>query len=335
MKIINNKKIIGPILIVLPKFIGDVINTLPALELLSKLYPKQSICVLARPYLCELLKKTTISNLQIIEDKRDAAFQKQSLLSLAKYLKSYNFSLAILFRGSLREAILCRLARIKLTVGYAQNLRSGLLSHALKLNPCHHYIHRYCRLVNDTHGQPFNDYSLPTLVPSPLEKALPSNSLLKIGLYFGGENKGSRHYPIGLSQQILTQYADQFPCHFYLFGDKTESKDNARLQQRCTDKNIQLTDLSGATTLPVLIDYIAVMDLMISIDSGPMHMACAVNTPCVALVGFGTSAWSSVEPKNNAFKVIRNTSKSLIEANIITSITPKSVVIAGKKLLER
>ena len=116
-------------------------------------------------------------------------------------------------------------------------------------------------------------------------------------------------------------------------GDEAEGKDNACLHHNHHD--IQITDLSGKTTLPLLIDSIAVMDLMISIDSGPMHMACAVGTPCIALVGFGTSPWSIVEPKNDNFVAIRNSSTSLIESDIITSITPHSIVKAGLQLLNR
>ena len=335
MKIINPNHITGPLLVVLPKFIGDVINTLPALELLSKLYPEQHIYLLARPHLIELLQKTTIPNIEIIEDNRYTKGQKQSLWHLASRLKGYRFSFALLMRGSLREAILCKLAGIQHVIGYAQNLRSGFLSHALKLNPCHHYIHRYCRLVNDTHGQPFDTYSAPKLRSSPLKSPLPDNSTLKIGLYFGGQNKGSRHYPKELAQQVITQLTKQLQCQFYVFGDQSESQDNACLQHAHYHHEIQITDLSGKTTLPILIDSIAVMDLMISIDSGPMHMACAVGTPCIALVGFGTSPWSIVEPKNDNFIAIRSNSTSLIESDIITSITPHSIVKAALRLLNR
>ncbi|KAF7768774.1 heptosyltransferase II [Pseudoalteromonas citrea] len=317
----------------LPKFIGDVINTLPALTLLSELYPNQTIFLLARPHLCELLKKTDIKNIKVIEDNRTSKLELHSLLHLTKQLRDYHFSLALLFRGSLREAILCKFAGIQHIIGYAQNLRSGLLSHSLKLNPCHHYIHRYCRLVNDTHGKPFDTYSVPKLLPQPPSSSVLNNSTLKVGLYFGGQNKGSRHYPKELARQVVILLKEQVQCHLYIFGDLSESSDNADLQQALNLSDTQITDLSGKTTLSTLIDTIAVMDLMISIDSGPMHMACAVNTPCVALVGFGTSPWSLVEPKNDNFIAAKNSSKSLIEPDIIASITPHSIVKAGRMLL--
>ncbi len=181
---IKKEAISGPILAVLPKFIGDAINTLSAIELIRKLYPDNEIYLLARPYIVELLARDEFYNIKVIADERYGE-AKLSVFSLAKQLKQHQFSMAVLFRGSLSEALLARLAGIKTIIGYAQNGRKPLLSHPLNLNVNHHYLLRYCRLINETHGDCFEQFNIPKLTYREIESTTVNNDKPIIGLYFG------------------------------------------------------------------------------------------------------------------------------------------------------
>ena len=113
---IKKEAISGPILAVLPKFIGDAINTLSAIELIRKLYPDNEIYLLARPYMVELFARDKFYNIKVITDERFGE-AKLSMFSLAKKLKQHKFSMAVLFRGSLSEALLAKLAGMKTVIG--------------------------------------------------------------------------------------------------------------------------------------------------------------------------------------------------------------------------
>ena len=334
VKAVSKEKIKGPILVVLPKFIGDAINTLSAIELLRKLYPKNDIYLLVRPFMVSIFARDQFYNVKIIPDDRFSD-RKLSIFAMARYLKNYQFSMSVLFRGSLSEALLSKLARIKTVIGYAQNGRTPLLTHPLKLNTNHHYLLRYCRLINDTHDTFFEEFNIPKLTHQRTKNNHLEDGKTKIGLYFGGVNKGTRHYPYEQAKHVLTLLNDALSPSFTLIGDKTEQADNQRLFQFTKSINTTCEDLTGQTSLTELVDYIAAFDLLISIDSGPMHMAAAVNTPCVAIVGQGTSPWSLVVPKAaNVLAVTAERSLKLNDELLVKDISAEHIVKLSQALIQ-
>lgn len=323
---IKKEAISGPILVVLPKFIGDAINTLSAIELIRKLYPDNEIYLLARPYMAELFVRDEFYNIKVVTDERYSE-AKLSVFSLAKKLKRTQFSMAVLFRGSFSEALLAKLAGIKTVIGYAQNGRKPLLSHPLNLNVNHHYLLRYCRLINETHGNGFEQFNIPKLTYREIESTTVNNDKPIIGLYFGGKNKGARHYPVEQAKQVVTLLNEKYLPNLILIGDKSEQADNLKLFEYANSLNMTCTDLTGKTSLTDLVDHIAALDLLISIDSGPMHMAAAVQTPCVAIVGQGTSPWSLVVPKTpNVIAATAEHSLQLNDSLLVQDINPENIV---------
>ncbi|MBH0019133.1 hypothetical protein I6F40_01910 [Pseudoalteromonas sp. SWXJ133] len=124
------------------------------------------------------------------------------------------------------------------------------------------------------------------------------------------------------------------PSHFILVGDNQETSENAKISQDLSDKNIDFQDLTGKTNLTELVDIISSVDLLITIDSGAMHIAAATKTAFVAVVGLGTSPWSIVEPKceNKIFLVANG--NSLNDAEIIKEISPEKKVETVFSLLK-
>ena len=67
-------------------------------------------------------------------------------------------------------------------------------------------------------------------------------------------------------------------------GDKTRRRNVAEVKPSCRPA-VRVADLSGQTTLRELAAVLAACDLVVSGDTGPMHLAVAVGTPVVALFG--------------------------------------------------
>ncbi|MBQ4811685.1 glycosyltransferase family 9 protein [Pseudoalteromonas luteoviolacea] len=331
-KVIVSNRLDGAVLAILPKFIGDAINTLPALALLKQLYPTQRICVLVRPHLTEIFSRASEYGLEVISDDRHCRSKHRGLYGMASQLKHQNFALAVLFRGSLTDAVLARLAGIKNVIGYAQNARRPFLSHAFKLNQCHHYIYRYCKLVNDAHGRPFTHFDTPKLTAQPSTLSL-SKAQCNIALYLGGKVKGTRYYPQHLAIQVVQHISTIKNINIFLLGDQSEQSDMTSLTSLAQSKGITLHNLAGSMSLAELVDNIGAMDAVISIDSGPMHIAAACGVPCVAIVGHGTSPWSLVAPKTENLIALTHKSTSLNEVDLIQDVSPEKIFQALSTLL--
>ncbi len=126
---------------------------------------------------------------------------------------------------------------------------------------------------------------------------------------------------------MVTLLNEKYLPNLILIGDKSEQADNLKLFDYASNLNMACTDLTGKTSLTELVDHIASFDLLISIDSGPMHMAAAVQTPCVAIVGQGTSPWSLVVPKTpNVIAATAEHSLQLNDSLLVQDINPENIV---------
>ncbi len=324
------------LLIVMPRFLGDAVTATSAVQMIRMLYPQNPIYLLTWPHVAQLFEQRDFFGCQVIVDSRYTK-PKQSLWRVARQLAGYNFSRVYHLRNSFSDALLCTFAGIRDQVGYAKNGRTPLLSQAFKLDPNFHYQYRYGNLVNQAHAQIFEQ--MPQIKLNAGKKSfVPSNTdgktAKQVVVYFGGRYKLSRHYPFALASQALFLLAAMLDCHFVLLGDGQEVAENAALAGYLQAQGIAVTDVTAQTTVAELADIIHASDLVFSIDSGQMHIAAALNIPYVAVIGFGTSPWSCVEPKVQQGIHLVSNSQVLDLDQQICQISPQQVAAAAKQLLQ-
>ncbi len=322
----------GPILVIMPRFLGDSVTATAAIRMLRELYPQEQICLLARPPVAGLFADEAVAGCKIIVDERFTT-KRRSLLNVALSLRPYRFAQVYHFRNSFADALLGKLAGIRHQVGYAKNGRTPLLTQAVKLDPNYHYQYRYCHLVNIAHRQPFSQ--MPEVQLFAGKSLLFSSQSRKVAVYFGGQYKLDRHYPYELACQALCQLSVLHSCHFVLLGDQQEVTDNAKLADYLRMEQLEVTDLTSKTTVPELVRTINSCDLLLTIDSGQLHIAAALKVPYVAVVGFGTSPWSCVEPKVSHGIHLTVNSLTLDLTTQITEISPQRIAEAADQLLRR
>jgi hypothetical protein len=108
---------------------------------------------------------------------------------------------------------------------------------------------------------------------------LPANTAL-VGL-LPGASQPERRWPPEQLAQAASRLLAQRPCHFFILGSAGEAPLGEAIAQRLPPGTATL--LLGRTSLPVLAAYLRRLDLLITNDTGPMHVAAAVGTPCLAM----------------------------------------------------
>lgn len=105
---------------------------------------------------------------------------------------------------------------------------------------------------------------------------------INAGAAYGEAKKWEAVYFVEIIAQFLAQN-----CVVVLFGNADDSGlcELQKLLEKYPQKSGNLLNLIGKTTIAELCDYIALLDLFITNDSGPMHIAAAFNVPIIAMFG--------------------------------------------------
>jgi lipopolysaccharide heptosyltransferase II len=319
------------ILVFMPNFIGDCVMATPALSLIKQLYPTKKIYLVCLPHISPMFERDT--SISVLNDPRVQYGKFKGGMKLINSLNKLNIELVFLLRNSAFEAIIAKLSGIKIAIGYNVDGSKFLLNYWLKINRNRHYINRYAHMVNLSHGKPFT-YLPETSLISKKSKIISEQEKLNIGCYFGGKVKSFRFYPTELSRQVLKSLSDIYTdASFYLLGDSKEKDCNEALRAANPEIKYKVVNTSGALSITELVDTISCFDILISIDSGPLHIAAALNIPYVAIVGLGTSPWSTVEPKNKNGHVLLGKGIKIEDESLIEEITPSQIGVAVKKFL--
>jgi heptosyltransferase-2 len=254
-----------------PNHLGDLVMALPALELAGA-----GAIVVRRP-LVPLLEMARLPG-RLIPLDRGAG----PLLQTAGAVRQGKYRRGVLLTPSLSSALLFRLAGVPERRGTASDGRSLLLTDAMSAGPLGK-VHRaavYLALVSG--GTPPSP-PVPRLTPGPTGQArwqsLAAGLDRPIGI-FPGSNASSRRWGPEQFRELIRRLT----THGYgtvIFGGPGERDLTALVAGG------QGVDLGGQTDLPTLTAGLAACRLLITNDSGPMHLAAAAGTRTVSLWGAG------------------------------------------------
>ena len=94
-----------------------------------------------------------------------------------------------------------------------------------------------------------------------------------------------------------------------------------------------LINLTARTTIEGFINTIANVDLIITIDSSALHIAAAVKTPFIALMGLSTSPTSTILPKVPLGRILKIENNLIREEDYIRNITPDLILKTISELI--
>jgi heptosyltransferase-2 len=294
-------------------WIGDVVMSLPALEALRARFPKAEIVVVAKSWVSELYWHHGAVTRQIVYSPEGQHRGPRGFRKLVQTLRAERFDLAILFQNAFHAAWMAWCSRTPVRVGYARDGRSSLLTDAIEAPPPAAYGHQSQYYLQLLFRAGLIDKPKPVqeirLAVAPAEKAWAVRHMIKLGLggprFLVGLNPGASFGPA--KRWLPQRYADladrligALHADVLIFGSRAE-KPLAEEIARAMKHTPMI--LAGETSLRQLMAVMGQCRLVISNDSGPMHVAAALGLPLVAI--FGSTDERATGPVGSRTRVIK------------------------------
>ena len=268
------------ILIRSPNWLGDAVMALPFLENLRTFYPNSYMAIWCRPYLIDLFRAYKGVDEIVIcpESLRD-------LLSVSFKLRK-RFDMCFLLPNSFSSALFAFLSHIPDRIGYRADGRGILLTKGIKPKRDVHQIDYYLNLLSILGFKPF--YCTPRL--NILADGEAERERLKRRFRWGER-------PIVFIPGAAYGPAKCWPAEkFASLAKKIKEKDILILgsikDRPIAKKIIGLTpnishifDLTGLTSLSSAMAIIKDSSIVITNDSGLMHVTAALDCPQIAIFG--------------------------------------------------
>ncbi len=319
------------ILIVRTDRIGDVILTTPAVEVLRKNFPHAKISMIVAAATRDLVEGNPYLNEVIMDDRKGVHRGMLGFWRLARLLRQRKFDLAVVFHTKRRTNAFCFLAGIPDRIGYHNNKWGFLLTKRIKdVRPLgEKHESEYClnvlRFLGIENGR--GQMSLP------LEKGAelwaedffrqchfePVERIVAIHLGASGPEK---RWPVERFAETMNSLQEKYPCQFVLIGA-------ADIQVLALDMKPLLKvpshDLTGQTSVSQLASLLKRCHLLISNDSGPVHVAAAVGTPVVSIFtrnqpGINWERWRPLSSNAKVVSVSPGSSDPIAVSDVLEAV---------------
>ena len=274
---------------------------------LKKSLPDCQIDVLAPSWSLALLERMPEVNKAIAMPLSHGQFGFFDRLKLGKKLRANHYDQAILLPNSWKSALIPFVANIPIRSGYIGECRWGLLNDARKLDKSvmTMTVQRFVALglTPDTANIP-PDCPTPRIVinedqqNSVIKKFKLTNSKKIVALCPGAEYGEAKRWPASYYAEVAkVKIAQGF--QIWLFGS---AKDQAIAEQINNQVEGACVDFTGQTSLAEAVDLMSLVDVVVTNDSGLMHVAAALDKKIIAI--YGSSDPGFTPPLNNKAHII-------------------------------
>ena len=289
-------------LIIAPSWIGDLIISQSLLKYLKKEYPNCQIDMIVRPELTNLVKMMPeVKNIYPLDIKhKEFGLIKRHIL--AKEIKKHLYSTSIILPNSFKSAIIPWLANIPIRIGYNRELRLFLLNKKYSLiKHKDSMVNRYLKLADGS----YSDVIRPSLLingdSSKLisRKYLINNSKKNIVLCPEAEYGSAKRWPINKWMQLANFYKEKDYNVYFLGKNKS-----LEIKYQNILKKDSIISLLGKTSLEEAAYILSIVDLVVTNDSGLMHITASVNTNLISIFGSSSPFYTPPLMKDQFGEVI-------------------------------
>lgn len=296
---------IKSILVIKPSSLGDIVHTLPAVAAIRDAHRDAEITWIINPEWATLLRgNSDVNHVHIFPRGDFAALDApRTFWPWLKKTRSLRPDVALDFQGLLRSALIGKMSGAREFWGMSDGREGSrfFYKRTAKVDRRAHAVDRYLKLA-EAFGAPVRDqlrFPLPSGDPLPRFDPFPPFVLLHPFA------RGSRK---SLHTSVVERFCDAFdPVRVVIVG---KSSRKIAVPENCVN-------LLNQTTLLQLIWLLRTARFVISVDSGPMHIAAAVTSRLVSI-----HTWSDprrVGPYNAEAWIWKN--GQLLQAGEITPTT--------------
>jgi len=346
------------ILIVKLSAIGDVIQTLPMVKALKNRYPMARIDWLVEEDASDILRGHPVLDRVIISRRKSwlrGFWQRGRIRETAweigqflREVRSRQYDMVIDNHGILKSGLLVVLVRGRRKIGFRPSAGIAEEGNYLFTNERYrplsierHALDRYLDLVSQM-GVPIDGATLEYPVPD--ESRIRAEDLLRQNGFFSHPlvvihpmaKWETKQWPLENFARLISALVEK-DTSVVVTGSPQDVEPVKEILSRAGGDR-KVLNLAGATSLQELAGIFSLADLVVTPDTGPMHLAAAVKAPLIALFG-PTAPWRT-GPYGDHNRVIRKDlpcspcfRKKCDTLECMTSITVEEVLRAALKKL--
>jgi len=300
-------------------WVGDAVISIPAIKEVRRLFPEACISLLVRPWVRDIYAGAGFAD-EILDYDKDGIHKGwNGFLRLVSGLKQRSFDCAILLQNAFEAALIAWAARIPQRIGYARDGRSLLLTSACRIDPDVRRVHQVYYYLGILSGVGWlnarlwaqKDYRPSIQVSVRDEDTDAARKMLRSAGIRNGEpvigiNPGAFYGPAkrwfpDRYAVVADTLAKQYRARIVVFGSSSDLRTAEEVA--ASMKNTAII-LAGRTTLGQLMGLIRECRLLITNDSGPMHLAAALDVPQLAI--FGSTSEIATGPLSPRAVVIKH-----------------------------
>jgi lipopolysaccharide heptosyltransferase II len=283
-------------------WLGDAIMNIPAVRAIKAGRPDTHVTLAAPAKLAPIWKLVTEVDVVL-------PLESKSVLQTSRLIRQQApFDVSILFPNSLRAALEVWLARVPRRFGYRGHFRSSFLNQRmrdeLRVGPVEHHSQHYLQLAQIAGA----DIQKKTLNPpsrgygaAGAQRSTSNAQSLRLALCPGAEYGPAKRWLPERFAEVARNIAAEQEVKWILLGTQTDTDLGKRIANALGDDCINRI---GQTKIEQLIEELRECRLLLTNDTGTMHLAALLGVPTVSI--FGSTEPSLTGPLGNGHFTVRH-----------------------------
>lgn len=301
------------ILIIGPSWVGDMVMSQSLYISLKQQFPHATIDVMAPAWCRPILERMPEVNQALEMPIGHGSFNLKGRFQLGRKLRNSGYTHAYILPNSAKSALIPIFAGISSRTGWKGESRYGLLND-IRTNKKDFglMVERYCALAypkeSMINSQSLNNIPYPSLEvnhdaqQASIQKLHLDSQRPVIGMCPGAEFGPSKRWPEKYFATVANKMIEQ-GYQVWLFGSEKDNQVTSLIHEKINGNvHTHCYNLAGKTNLIEALDLLANCEIVVSNDSGLMHIAAAVGCKVVAV--YGSTSPDYTPPLSNTVEII-------------------------------